>query len=93
LREIPEDIREAVAFFLGMDSYVYGYPLVTMEVTRDVQCFSAFDRRSQPAWLEATACPGLRWVLGVAVVGSHRPQPTASSKLDGLVAATESSQL
>jgi hypothetical protein len=36
LKDIPEDVREAVTYFLGMESYVYGYPLVTMEVTRDV---------------------------------------------------------
>ena len=36
LKDIADDAREAAAYFLGMESYVYGYPLVTMEVTRDV---------------------------------------------------------
>ena len=36
LKDVADDAREAVAYFLGMESYVYGYPLVMMEVTRDV---------------------------------------------------------
>lgn len=36
LKDLADDAREAVAYFLGMESYVYGYPLVMMDVTRDV---------------------------------------------------------
>ena len=36
LKDAPDDVREAVAYFVGMESYVYGYPLVMMDVTRDV---------------------------------------------------------
>jgi hypothetical protein len=36
LKDIPEEGRGAAAYFLGMLSYVYGYPLVMMEVTRNV---------------------------------------------------------
>ncbi len=36
LKDAKEDIREAAAYFLGMESYVYGYPMVMMDVTRDV---------------------------------------------------------
>jgi hypothetical protein len=33
---LKEDAREEVAYFLGLESYVYGYPLVVMDVTREV---------------------------------------------------------
>lgn len=33
---LKEDAREEVAYFLGMLSYVYGYPIVVMDVTREV---------------------------------------------------------
>src|SRR6266481_8701938 len=36
LKDVADDAREAAAYFLGMESYVYGYPLVMMDVTRDV---------------------------------------------------------
>jgi len=36
LKDVADDAREAVAYFLGMESYVFGYPLVMMDVTRDV---------------------------------------------------------
>jgi hypothetical protein len=36
LKDVAEDTREASAYFLGMESWVYGYPLVLMDVTRDV---------------------------------------------------------
>src|SRR6516164_1595291 len=36
LKELKEDVREEVAYLLGMEAYVYGYPLVTMDVTREV---------------------------------------------------------
>ncbi|MGO7728070.1 DUF1254 domain-containing protein [Rhizobium johnstonii] len=36
LKDLPDDAREAAAYFLGMESYVFGYPLVMMDVTRDV---------------------------------------------------------
>lgn len=36
LKDVAADMREAAAYFLGMESYVYGYPLVMMDVTRDV---------------------------------------------------------
>src|SRR5512136_602617 len=36
LKDVAEDAREAAAYFLGMESYVFGYPLVMMDVTRDV---------------------------------------------------------
>lgn len=36
LKDLADDAREAVAYFLGMESYVYGYPLVMMDVTREV---------------------------------------------------------
>ena len=36
LRELADDAREAIAYLMGMQSYVYGYPLVMMDVTREV---------------------------------------------------------
>src|SRR5215813_11329670 len=36
LKALQEDAREEVAYLLGMESYVYGYPLVMMDVTRGV---------------------------------------------------------
>lgn len=36
ITELKEDVREEVASFLGMEAYVYGYPLVMMDVTREV---------------------------------------------------------
>ena len=36
LKDLADDVREAAAYFLGMESYVFGYPLVMMDVTRDV---------------------------------------------------------
>lgn len=35
LKDLPDDAREAAAYLLGMESYVYGYPLVMMDVTRE----------------------------------------------------------
>ena len=35
-KDLKEDVREEVAYIYGMESYVYGYPLVMMDVTRDV---------------------------------------------------------
>ena len=36
LKDMKEDVREEVAYLLGMEAYVYGYPLVMMDVTREV---------------------------------------------------------
>jgi hypothetical protein len=36
LQDLREDVREEVAYPYGMESYVYGYPLVMMNVTRQV---------------------------------------------------------
>src|SRR6516165_8478264 len=36
LTALKEDAREEVAYVLGMLSYVYGYPMVVMDVTRHV---------------------------------------------------------
>jgi hypothetical protein len=36
LQDLKDDVREEVAYFLGLLSYVYGYPLVIMDVTRQV---------------------------------------------------------
>jgi len=36
LKDLQEDVREEVAYVYGMESYVYGYPLVMMDVTREV---------------------------------------------------------
>jgi hypothetical protein len=36
LKDLKEDVREEVAYVYGMESYVYGYPLVSMEMTREV---------------------------------------------------------
>jgi hypothetical protein len=36
LKDLKEDVREEVAYFYGMEAYVYGYPLVMMDVTREV---------------------------------------------------------
>ena len=36
LKDLPDDVREVAAYFFGMESYVFGYPLVMMDVTRDV---------------------------------------------------------
>jgi len=36
LKALQEDVREEVAYLLGMEAYVYGYPLVMMDVTREV---------------------------------------------------------
>ena len=34
LLDLKEDVREEVAYIFGMEAYVYGYPLVMMDVTR-----------------------------------------------------------
>ena len=36
LKDVKEDVREEVAYLYGMESYVYGYPLVMIDVTREV---------------------------------------------------------
>jgi len=36
LQDLREDVREEVAYLLGMESWIYGYPLVLMDVTRQV---------------------------------------------------------
>ena len=36
LKDLKDDVREEVAYLLGMEAYVYGYPLVMMDVTREV---------------------------------------------------------
>lgn len=36
LQDLKEDVREELAYILGLLSYVYGYPLVIMDVTRQV---------------------------------------------------------
>src|SRR5512145_1171075 len=36
LKTLKEDVREEVAYLLGMEAYVYGYALVMMDVTREV---------------------------------------------------------
>jgi hypothetical protein len=36
LKDVKADVREEVAYLLGMEAYVYGYPLVMMDVTREV---------------------------------------------------------
>jgi hypothetical protein len=36
LKDLKEDVREEVAYFFGMEAYVYGYPIVIMDVTRQV---------------------------------------------------------
>jgi hypothetical protein len=36
LNGLGEDVRQGVAYLLGMLSYVYGYPMVVMDVTRQV---------------------------------------------------------
>jgi hypothetical protein len=36
LTALKDDTREEVAYLLGLESYVYGYPMVVMDVTRDV---------------------------------------------------------
>jgi hypothetical protein len=36
LKDLTEDVREEVAYMFGMEAYVYGYPLVMMDVTREV---------------------------------------------------------
>jgi hypothetical protein len=36
LKDVKEDVREEVAYIFGMEAYVYGYPLVMMDVTREV---------------------------------------------------------
>jgi len=52
-----------------------------------VQFLATLDRCSEPAWLEATTCPGLGRIAGIAVFRCDRPRPTASTELDGLSAA------
>src|SRR5215471_6298005 len=36
LKDLKEDVREEVAKLLGMEAYVYGFPLVIMDLTRQV---------------------------------------------------------
>ncbi len=36
IRNLPEDLREEVAYIHGMEAYAYGFPLVMMDVTRAV---------------------------------------------------------
>jgi hypothetical protein len=36
LKDLKADVREEVAYMFGMEAYVYGYPLLMMDVTREV---------------------------------------------------------
>jgi hypothetical protein len=36
IKDVKEDVREEVAYLYGMDAYVYGFPLVIMDLTRQV---------------------------------------------------------
>ena len=36
INSVREDVREEAAYLLGMISFVYGYPMVVMDVTREV---------------------------------------------------------
>jgi hypothetical protein len=36
LEGLKEDVHEEIAYLLGMQAYLYGYPLVMMDVTREV---------------------------------------------------------
>jgi hypothetical protein len=39
--ELPADMREEFAYLMGMEAYAYGFPLVMMEVTRQVTVAAA----------------------------------------------------
>src|SRR5262245_57504570 len=36
LRDLKDDVKEEAAYLLGMECYVYGFPLVLMDVTNGV---------------------------------------------------------
>ena len=64
-------IEEKKAYIYGLESYVYGYPLVMMDVTRKVltaapapnACDSAFDRWRNTPTEESRACCRLRQAI------------------------------
>ena len=49
LRDLKDDVKEEVAYLLGMECYVYGFPLVLMDVTNGVVTASLKVRRIQGA--------------------------------------------
>jgi hypothetical protein len=36
ITDVKEDVREEVAYVYGIDAYIYGFPLVIMDLTRQV---------------------------------------------------------
>ena len=36
MKDLPGDVKEEIAYLLGMECYVYGFPLVLMDVTNAV---------------------------------------------------------
>ncbi len=34
--DVEHEVREEEAYLLGMDAYVYGFPLIIMDITKDV---------------------------------------------------------
>lgn len=36
LKDLKDDVKEEIAYLLGMECYVYGFPLVLMDVTNGV---------------------------------------------------------
>ena len=73
LQDLREDVREEVAYLYGMESYVYGYPLVMMDVTRQVLTAapapnSEGTRADQPTGQDATlSAPISRMSYGSAL--------------------------
>ena len=76
----PDQAKEQEAFALGVEAYVYGYPLVTMEMTRRVMTNVA-----KPAGKNAPMgqFANLKEYPDCGVQGCHRPQ-RRHAVLDGL---------
>ena len=52
-------------FWLATDAYIYGYPLVTMEMTRRVMTNVAARKEPGRQWDSSSSCGNIRWRLSV----------------------------
>ena len=57
LRDIGEGIDD---FVLAQDAYIYGYPLVTMEMTRRVITNVASVKARADQWARSSSCANIR---------------------------------
>jgi hypothetical protein len=49
IKDLPDDVREEVAYLLGMECYAYGFSLVLMDVTNGVLTATSKSGEYRPA--------------------------------------------